>query len=113
MSNQLMYELALHEYLREQLTQRFPEADEETLCDTLEGLTNLHEKLGAVIRSQLEDRALSKALRARIEEMQGRFRRLEHCVEQKRGSVPRCVKLSKASVMLRPFWRFGTETRRP
>lgn len=102
MSNPLMHELAIHEYLREQLTERFPEADEETLSDTMEGLTSLHEKLGAVIRSQLEDRTLSKALRARIEEMQERSRRLEYRVEQKRDLVTTVMERAQIKKIVEP-----------
>lgn len=87
MNHSVMLELHYHEYLRERLAQDFPDADEETLSDTVEGLTDLHEKLGAVIRSQLEDRGLSKGLRSRIEEMQGRLKRLDHRAEQKRNLV--------------------------
>ena len=39
MSKSLAHELAHHQYLREQLAVQFPEADEETLLDTLEGMT--------------------------------------------------------------------------
>lgn len=46
----LLAELSLHEYVRAQLAAQFPEADEETLADTLEGLTDLREMLARVIR---------------------------------------------------------------
>ena len=55
MRTPLMQELRLHKYLRDRLAQEFPDADEETLSDTVEGMTDLHEKLAAVIRSQLDD----------------------------------------------------------
>jgi hypothetical protein len=38
--------------------------DEKMLFDTLEGATNLHEAIAAVIHSTLDDEALAKALRA-------------------------------------------------
>jgi len=87
LNNPLLHELALHEYLRQQLTERFPDADEETLHDTLEGLTNLQEKLSAVVRSQREDETLAEALKNRMDEMQSRLRRLSHRVETKRELV--------------------------
>lgn len=87
LNNPLLHELALHEYLRQQLTERFPDADEETLHDTLEGLTSLQEKLSAVVRSQQEDQTLAEALKIRIDEMQSRSRRLSHRVETKRELV--------------------------
>lgn len=82
-----MRELAVHEYLRQQLIERFPDADEDTLRDTLEGLTDLHEKLCTVIRSQQEDETLAEALKKRINEMQSRLRRLSQRAETKRDLV--------------------------
>ncbi len=63
------------------------DADEETLNDTVEGLTNLHEMLAAVVRSQQEDRVFSGAPKERIEEMRGRLKRLDHKVDKKRDLI--------------------------
>ncbi len=40
MTHALLHELAHHQYFREQLAAQFPEADEETLLDTVEGMTS-------------------------------------------------------------------------
>ena len=56
----ILHQIGHHHYLRERLESEFPDADEETLRDTLEGLSNLPEMIGAVVRSELEDRALAK-----------------------------------------------------
>ena len=69
MNQPIMRQLAHHEYFKVQLAERFPDADDETLRDTLEGLTDLREMIVAVARSQQEDRVLAQALRARIDEM--------------------------------------------
>ncbi len=84
MNQPIMRQLAHHEYFKAQLAERFPDADDETLRDTLEGLTDLREMIVAVARSQQEDRVLAQALRTRIEEMQERLRRFDHGVERKR-----------------------------
>ena len=84
-TRRLLAELTHHEYLRSQLRAQFPDADEETLRDTLEGMSDLRAMLGHVIRSLLEDRALSEALRGRLVEMQERRKRLEHRVSVKRS----------------------------
>lgn len=87
MTDPLMLELQLHEYLREKLVEDFPEADEETLSDTLEGMTSLHDKLAVIVRSQQEDRVMTSALKERIQEMQGRLNRIQGRVEKKRDLV--------------------------
>ena len=84
MNAPILRELASHEYLRERLAAEFPEADEETLQDTLEGLTDLNEMLAAVTRSFLDDRCLATALHGRIDAMKTRLSRMEATVDAKR-----------------------------
>jgi len=77
-----MYEPALrieaskYQLLKERLLDGFVDADEQTLGDTLEGITDLHEMIAAVIRSALVDEALQAGLRTRIEDMRQRLGRL-------------------------------------
>ncbi len=87
MSQSLIHELSHHQYLRDKLQEEFPDADEETLRDTLEGMTNLTDMLGAVLRSQLDDLALTAALRARIADMQERLARIDARAAKKRELV--------------------------
>jgi hypothetical protein len=70
--------------LRERIMLSYPEADEETLLDTLEGITDLHEMIAAVIRSALVDEALHAGLRFRIDDMRERLSRLELRATKKR-----------------------------
>ena len=87
MKHIIITELSNHEYLKKRLEADFPDIDDETLSDTLEGLTNLNEQLAAVVRSQQEDRVFSSALKERIQEMQDRLKRFEHRVSRKRDLV--------------------------
>ena len=76
----------LHHYgvLKERLVQEFPLLDDATIRDTLEGITNLHEMIAAVIRSALVDEALHAGLRLRIDDMRERLSRLELRASKKR-----------------------------
>jgi uncharacterized protein YutE (UPF0331/DUF86 family) len=62
-------EIQRYTRIREWLLQHFPDVDDQTIRDTLEGETNLHEMIAAVIRSALADEALSAGLRKRLEDM--------------------------------------------
>ncbi len=87
MHQPLSRELTYHEYIREQIRNEFPDIDEETLADTLEGLTNLNEMLGAVIRSHLDDMAMVDALKSRVGDMQDRLSRISKRADKKRELV--------------------------
>jgi hypothetical protein len=63
MKLQLSFESSRYQSLKQRLLADFPTADEETLLDTLEGITDLHEMIAAVIRSALVDEALHAGLR--------------------------------------------------
>jgi hypothetical protein len=87
MNPQLHHSLAEHEYLRQRLKAEFPDADEDTLRDTLEGLSNLPEMLACALRSYLDDIALTAALGTRINDMQERITRFEKRAEKKRALI--------------------------
>ena len=65
----------LHVYgrFRQRLLDEHPNLDDETIRDTLEGITTLHELISELIRSALVDEALQAGLRTRIEEMRQRL----------------------------------------
>ena len=77
-------EVFKHQLLKEQILTAYPGLDDETLADTLEGITDLHEMIAAVIRSVLVDEALQTGLRTRLAEMRQRLARLEERGTKKR-----------------------------
>ncbi len=80
-------ELNAHLYLKTRLLEDFPDIDDETLSDTLEGLSSLNEALGAVLQSRIEDEMLITGLKSRLEEMRARLQRLQERSDKKRELV--------------------------
>lgn len=102
MPTPLLQELTVHEYLRSKVLEQYPDTDEETLADTLEGLTDLHDKLAAVVRSLQEDVAFSKALRGRMSEMGERLKRFELRAGSKRELVSVVMERAEIKKIVEP-----------
>ena len=83
----LSFKLAEHDSLRDWLRHEFPDADDDTLRDTLEGISTLPDVIATILRSHLDDIALLTALRTRIADMQARLNRIDDRAEKKRALV--------------------------
>ena len=80
----LKIEASKYLVLRERLLSDWPTLEEDWVLDTLEGITDLHEMIAAVIRSALVDEALHAGLRWRLDDMKERLSRLEVRASKKR-----------------------------
>ncbi len=83
----LTFSAIRYQALKGRLRTEDPSLDEQTLADTVEGLTDLDEILASIIRAFLADEALASGLKGRIAEMEDRLERLQDRAAKRRQIV--------------------------
>ena len=109
----LTVEASKYLQLKRNLIAQYPEADEDTLLDTLEGITDLQEMIAAVIRSALVDEALHSGLRSRLDQMRERLSRLELRASKKRELALEAMTEAGLSKLEQPDFTASTRARLP
>lgn len=99
---QLLTVCRTYQDLRASLLRNYPELDDDTLADTLEGITELPELLSALIRSILEDRTLVAGLTQRLTDMRARHERLSTRIEKKRALALACMRDASITALTQP-----------
>jgi len=84
-SHYLHSEVSNYQILSAQLKAQYADIDDETLTDTLEGISRLPDTIEAVVRSSLDDAALIEALKGRMQELELRLERFKDRCEKKRA----------------------------
>lgn len=77
-------EVSQYLILADQLKALYVDIDDDTLRDTLEGISELPDLVKAIVRSSLDDEVLISALKERAEDMQARLSRLKDRFDRKR-----------------------------
>lgn len=106
-------EVARHKVLRARLLAEIPDLDEETLADTLEGITDLRDVLAEIVRTALDDEVIVEALSSRISDMRIRLERIEARAKRKRQIVLNAMSDASVSKLTAPDFTASTRMGAP
>ena len=80
----ISFSVSIYQTIRERILAVETDIDDVTLADTLEGITDLHEIVAAVVRSALIDEAMAEGLKGHIQTLQDRLKRLVDRASERR-----------------------------
>lgn len=108
-SHQLQRETEAARILRDQLL-AMTDGDEEAVRDSIEGATNLHEMISAVVAEVAADCASVEGIKTHVETMRGRKERLEARIESRRSAILNAMAIGEIKKLELPI---ATLTRKP
>src|SRR5260221_291495 len=82
--NEISRSVTIYQTIRQRIIALDGSIDDVTLADTIEGLTDLHEVVAAVVRSALVDEALAEGLKGHIQALQERLARIGERASERR-----------------------------
>jgi len=106
----LAMEASRYGALAAELKARFADVDDETLVDTLEGISDFPDLIKQIMRSTLVDEALAEGLRGRLSDMRERLDRLLERSSRKREAI--LSAMLKAEMLKLMAEDFGMRVRR-
>lgn len=110
MSHPIASHIAIYAALRERLLAAHPDEDAESIADTLDGASDLQDKLVAIFESSEEDAAMCDAIRARMSVLQERYARLEQRSKVKRSLISWAMQEAGVKRIERPFVTLSLRT---
>lgn len=111
----LRHEAATVAKLRADLLAQYPDLreDEQTLCDTLDGLTSFNEMIAAVVMSALDDKVICAAIHARLDDLKARADRYANREQRKRELASSLMILAELRKIERPEFTISLKASPP
>ena len=85
----------------------YPDLDQGTFLDTLEGASNLEEMLSEIIRAYLDDRAFAAALKQLLDDMRICLYRPESATSNKRDLIAAVMGKAELCIISEPDFIFS------
>lgn len=80
-----------------------PGMDDETVRDTIEGETSLHEAIAAVLSDITDDEIMCVSIDKIMSDLHGRRARLEGRVEARKGAVQKAMEIGEIKILPTPY----------